>query len=201
MMKYLYLIRKGMFSRNPVFFLILGLYPTLAVTTSLENGLGMGLSALIVLILSNTVISMIRKLIPEQVRIPVQIVIIATFVTIIAMLLEAYVPELFGRLGIYIPLIVVNCIILARADAFARKNPVPDAAADGLGMGLGFMIALVLIGSLREIIGTSGLALMGNVLFTLPTEGALIMILPPGALFTIGFILAAINMVKGDADA
>lgn len=190
-----------MFSRNPVFFLILGLCPTLAVTTSLENGLGMGLSALIVLILSNTVISMIRKLIPEQVRIPVQIVIIATFVTIIAMLLEAYVPELFGRLGIYIPLIVVNCIILARADAFARKNPVPDAAADGLGMGLGFMIALVLIGSLREIIGTSGLALMGNVLFTLPTEGALIMILPPGALFTIGFILAAINMVKGDADA
>jgi electron transport complex protein RnfE len=190
------ILKQGVFTRNPVLFLILGLCPTLAVTTSLENGLGMGLSALIVLVLSNTLISIFKNFIPEKIRIPSFIVIIATFVTIIAMLLEAYLPDLFEALGIYIPLIVVNCIILARADSFARKNTVTDSIIDGLAMGLGFTLALSLIGTIRELFGNASIVFMGNTLMELGTERMIIMILPPGALLTIGLIIAALNYKK-----
>ncbi len=195
-MKKLQLFTQGIFSKNPVFFLVLGLCPTLAVTTSLENGIGMGLSALFVLTFSNAFISIIKGYIPEKIRIPIQIVIIATFVTIISMLMEAYFPDIFRRLGIYVPLIVVNCIILARADSFARKNPVNDSILDGIGMGIGFTLALMVIGMIREILGTAQIAILGSTIISLPFEKMMIMILPPGALLTIGLILAGINYFK-----
>ncbi len=195
-MKKTEILRNGIISRNPVFFLILGLCPTLAVTTSLDNGLGMGAAALFVLVLSNAIISSLRNIIPSKIRIPSYIVIIATFVTLISMLLQAYFPDLFDRLGIYVPLIVVNCIILGRAEAFARKNGVIHSVIDGFSMGIGFTLALIIIGSIREIIGTSSLIFLGKTVFALQTSGAMIMILPPGALLTIGIIIASLNYFK-----
>lgn len=190
------IIMNGIFARNPVLFLVLGLCPSLAVTTSLENGLGMGISTLFVLFFSNTIISSLRGTIPSRVRIPAFIVVIATFVTIVSMSLQAYLPELNERLGIYIPLIVVNCIILARAEAFAKSNKITDSMADGIGMGLGFTLALMLIGSLRELLGTASLTLFGKVLVSFGTESIMLMILPPGALFTIGLIIASLNFSR-----
>jgi electron transport complex protein RnfE len=186
-------LRNGLLDENPTFRLILGTCPTLAVTTSAINGVGMGLSAMAVLVCSNAVISLIRKLIPDTVRIPAFITVIAGFVTIVDLLLHAYVPSLYSALGIFIPLIVVNCIILARAEMFACKNSVARSAADGLGMGLGFTAALLLIGSFRELLGNGtifGIAVTQS-LFT----PAALMLLPPGGFLAYGVILAIINKI------
>ncbi len=184
--------KNGIFDENPTFVQLIGMCPTLAVTTSLANGIGMGLSATAVLVLSNVVISLLRKLIPSKVRIAAYVAIIATFVTMIDLLLQAYVPALSESLGIFIPLIVVNCIILARAEAFASKNGVIQSAADGLGMGLGFTIALSLISAVREILG-AGTILGYSVGISTP---ATVMILPPGGFLTLGLILGIINVIR-----
>ena len=184
--------KNGIFDENPTFVQLIGMCPTLAVTTSLSNGIGMGLSATAVLVLSNVVISLLRKLIPSKVRIAAYVAIIATFVTIIDLMLQAFVPALSESLGIFIPLIVVNCIILARAEAFASKNGVLKSAADGLGMGLGFTIALALISSVREILG-NGTILGFSLGISTP---AIIMILPPGGFLTLGLILGIINVIR-----
>lgn len=185
-------LKNGIFDENPTFVQLIGMCPTLAVTTSLSNGIGMGLSATAVLVLSNVVISLLRKLIPSKVRIAAYVAIIATFVTIIDLMLQAFVPALSESLGIFIPLIVVNCIILARAEAFASKNGVLKSAADGLGMGLGFTIALALISSVREILG-NGTILGYSLGISTP---AIIMILPPGGFLTLGLILGIINVIR-----
>ncbi|MDK2801402.1 MAG: H+/Na+-translocating ferredoxin:NAD+ oxidoreductase subunit [Clostridiales bacterium] len=182
---------KGLVKDNPAFVQLLGMCPTLAVTTSVVNGIGMGLSSTAVLIGSNVVISLLRKLIPSKVRIPAFIVIIAGFVTLIDMALKAYFPDLSKALGIFIPLIVVNCIILARAEAFASKNSVAKSAADGLGMGLGFTLALIILASLREILGNG--TFLGMSLFGEAFKPAIIMILPPGAFLGLGVILGTMN--------
>ena len=183
----------GLIKENPTFVLMLGMCPTLAVTTGVINGIGMGLSTTAVLICSNIVISLLRKFIPNKIRIASYIVIVAGFVTVVEMLLKAYLPSLSQSLGIYIPLIVVNCIILGRAEAFASKNPVGASAGDGLGMGLGFTCALTLIGSVREILGAGTFA--GHALFGSGFQPVSIMILPPGAFFTLGILLAIINSI------
>ena len=170
----------GLVKDNPTFVQLLGMCPTLAVTTSAVNGIGMGLATTAVLISSNIAISMLRKVIPAQVRIPAFVVVISTFVTIIGLLMEAFIPDLFKALGLFIPLIVVNCIILARAEAFASKNGVVDSALDGAGMGLGFTLALLILGSVREVLGNGSIFDM-NILGT-AYEPAIIMILPPGGL-------------------
>ncbi|MCH5188484.1 MAG: electron transport complex subunit E [Oscillospiraceae bacterium] len=185
-------LKNGIFDENPTFVQLIGMCPTLAVTTSLSNGIGMGLSATAVLVLSNVVISLLRKLIPSKVRIAAYVAIIATFVTIIDLMLQAFLPALSDSLGIFIPLIVVNCIILARAEAFASKNGVLKSAADGLGMGLGFTIALALISSVREILG-NGTILGFSLGISTP---AIIMILPPGGFLTLGLILGIINVIR-----
>lgn len=181
----------GLIRENPTFVLMLGMCPTLAVTTSVTNGIGMGLSTTAVLICSNVVISLLRKFIPNKIRIASYIVIVAGFVTIVEMLLNAYVPTLSQSLGIYIPLIVVNCIILGRAEAFASKNGVAASFFDGLGMGLGFTCSLTLIAAVREILGAGTFA--GHNLFGSGFQPISIMILPPGAFLTLGILLAAIN--------
>ena len=185
---------KGLIKENPTFVQLLGMCPTLAVTTSVINAIGMGLSATAVLVASNVVISLMRKLIPNKIRIASYIVVIAGFVTIIEMLLSAFLPEISKALGVFIPLIVVNCIILARAEAFASKNTVGASALDGLGMGLGFTLALTLIGAVRELLG-AGSILGINVLGSgfMP---ATILILPPGAFMVLGIILGVINVIK-----
>ncbi len=183
----------GILTENPTFVLLLGMCPTLAVTTGVVNAIGMGLSTMAVLICSNVVISLLRKFIPDKIRIAAYIVIIAGFVTIVQMLLNAYAPALAGSLGIYIPLIVVNCIILGRAEAFASKNTVLTSAFDGLGMGLGFTLALTLIASVREILGAGTFA--GISLFGAGYQPVSIMILPPGAFLTLGILLAVIQMI------
>ncbi len=183
----------GLIKENPTFVLMLGMCPTLAVTTGVINGIGMGLSTTAVLICSNIAISLLRKFIPNKIRIASYIVIVAGFVTIVEMLLKAYLPSLSQSLGIYIPLIVVNCIILGRAEAFASKNPVLASAGDGLGMGLGFTCALTLIGTVREILGAGTFA--GHALFGSGFQPVSIMILPPGAFLTLGILLAIINSV------
>ena len=186
-------VLNGILGENPTFRLILGTCPVLAVTTSVVNGVGMGLSATAVLICSNVVISLIRRLIPATVRIPAFITVIAGFVTIVDLLLHAFLPDLYSALGIFIPLIVVNCIILARAEMFASKNGVLRSAADGLGMGIGFTCALILIGSLREIIGNGtwfGIELTQR-LFT----PAALLLLPPGGFMAYGTVLAIVNKV------
>lgn len=183
----------GILYENPAFILLLGMCPTLAVTTGVVNAIGMGLSTTAVLICSNIVISLLRKFIPDKIRIAAYIVIIAGFVTIVQMLMNAYVPALASSLGIYIPLIVVNCIILGRAEAFANKNSVGKSAVDGIGMGLGFTIALILIAIVREILGAGTFA--GIPLFGSGFQPASIMILPPGAFLTLGCLLAVINIV------
>ncbi len=194
-MKKVDILKNGIWKMNPVLTMMLGLCPVLAVTTSLENALGMGLATFFVLFFSNTIIASVKNLISDKIRLPCYIVIIATFVTIVSLILQAYFPSLFDRLGIYVPLIVVNCIILSRAEIFARKNPVTDSMVDAIGMGIGFTIALSLIGIAREILGTASVNFAG-LSMALPSGGALIIVLPPGALFTIGFILAAKNYHK-----
>ncbi len=185
-------LTNGLFKENPVFFQMLGMCPTLAVTTSAENGMGMGLATTAVLVLANVVISMMRNFIPSKIRIPAFIVVIATFVTIVGMVMEGFVPALFASLGLFIPLIVVNCVILGRAEAFAFKNGVLDSALDGVGMGLGFTLALTVLGAVREVFGAG--EIFGMSLFGEAFEPALIMILPPGAFLALGLILAGINV-------
>ena len=186
---------KGLFKENPVLVLLLGMCPSLATTTSVTNAIGMGLSATAVLICSNVVISLLRKLIPSKVRIAAYIVIIATFVTIVEMLLKAFLPELAESLGVFIPLIVVNCIILARAEAFASKNNVFQSLLDGAGMGLGFTIALVIIATFREILGAG--TWMNFRVMPMAYEPALLFILPAGGFLSLGIILGVINLIKG----
>jgi electron transport complex protein RnfE len=184
---------KGIVISNPIFVLALGLCPALAVTTSLENALGMSAVVVFVLLASNIIISSIRKLVPNVVRIPVFIVIIATFVTIANMVFQAYVPALHESLGIYLPLIVAYCIILGRAEAFASKNPILQSTADALGIGVGFALALILISFLRETLGTGSLSVFGNELFTIPglsERPITIFILSTGAFLVIGLLLA-----------
>lgn len=184
-------LTRGILKENPIFVQLLGMCPTLAVTTSAENGIGMGLATTAVLVGSNVAISMLRKFIPAQVRIPAYVVVISTFVTVISMLMEAFVPALFTSLGLFIPLIVVNCIILARAESFANKNGVVDSAFDGIGMGLGFTLALFVLGSVREILGNG--SIFGAAIFGAAYKPALIMILPPGGFLALGLLLALYN--------
>lgn len=184
----------GLVKDNPIFVQLLGMCPTLAVTTSAINGIGMGLATTAVLISSNFAISLLRKVIPAQVRIPAFVVVISTFVTIIGLLMEAFVPDLFKALGLFIPLIVVNCIILARAEAFASKNGVVDSALDGAGMGLGFTMALVILGSVREVLGNG--SIFGASILGTAYEPAIIMILPPGGFLALGLLLALYNSVQ-----
>lgn len=185
-------IKNGIITENPTFMQLLGMCPTLAVTTALSNGIGMGLSVTFVLTLSNVLISILRKIIPQKIRIAAYVVIIATFVTIVDLVLKAYIPALSKSLGLFIPLIVVNCIILARAEAFASKNGVLKSAADGIGMGLGFTVALSIISAIREILG-AGTILGYSVGITSP---ATIMLLPPGGFLTLGVLLGIINVIK-----
>ncbi|NLB42074.1 MAG: electron transport complex subunit E [Clostridiales bacterium] len=187
------ILMNGIVKENPTFRLVLGMCPTLAVSTAAINGIAMGLPVVFVLAASNFVISLLRNFIPDKVRIPAFVVIIAAFVTIVGMLMEAFVPALFDALGLYIPLIVVNCIILARAEAFASKNTPFQSLMDGVGMGLGFTIALTLLGTIREILGAG--SIFGVSLFSQGFEPATIMILPPGAFFTLGLLLALLNKV------
>lgn len=183
----------GLLKENPTFRLVLGTCPTLAVTTAVFNGIGMGVAAAAVLIGSNLIISLIKKIVPNEVRIPIYVVVIATFVTVVQMLIQAFSPELDKQLGIFIPLIVVNCIILARAESFAAKNPPLNSVMDGIGMGLGFTVALTIISSVREILGAG--TFFGIPLFGAGFEPALIMILPPGGFLVFGLSIAAFNKI------
>ena len=192
--KYFQTLKNGLIDENPTFVQFLGMCPTLATTTSVKNGLGMGLSAMAVLICSNIVISLVRKIVPGKIRIASYIVIIAGFVTMIDLLMKAYLPDLSKSLGIFIPLIVVNCIILGRAEAFASKNGVLKSALDGIGMGLGFTFALVIISSVREILGNG--TFFGYSVFGANYQPVLIAILPPGAFIIFGFIIAGVNAVR-----
>jgi electron transport complex protein RnfE len=183
---------KGFIKDNPVFVLLLGLCPTLAVTSTAINGMGMGLATTFVLVMSNLVVSLVKNAIPDKVRIPSFIVIIASFVTIVELTMQAYVPALFEALGIFIPLIVVNCIVLGRAEAFASKNNLGSSIIDGLGMGLGFTFALTLLGSVREILGSG--ALFGFKF--IEGDGILVFILSPGAFIVLGYLIAMMNKFK-----
>ena len=185
------ILKNGIIDENPTFRLVLGMCPTLAVTTSVMNALGMGAAATFVLICSNVVISLLRNFIPDKVRIPAFVVVIAAFVTIVQLLMKAFLPDLDKALGIFIPLIVVNCIILGRAEAFASKNQVWPSLLDGLGMGLGFTLALTLIATVREILGNG--TFLGINLFGTGFQPALIMILAPGGFITLGLLLGLIN--------
>jgi Na+-translocating ferredoxin:NAD+ oxidoreductase subunit E len=188
------IFRNGLIDENPIFRLLLGLCPTLAVTTSASNGLGMGLAATFVLVCSNVVISLLRNFIPEKVRIPAFIVVIATFVTIVQLLMQAYLPALFEALGLFIPLIVVNCIILGRAESFASKNGVYYSLLDGIAMGLGFTIALIIIASFREVLGNG--SIFGVDLFGSRFKPVLLMILSPGGFLSLGLIMAFVNKIS-----
>ncbi|MBR4964708.1 MAG: electron transport complex subunit E [Alistipes sp.] len=190
-MSKLQIITKGILKENPTFALILGMCPTLGVTSSAINGMGMGVATMAVLIMSNIVISLIKNLIPAKVRIPAFIVVIASFVTIIEMLMQAYVPSLYASLGVFIPLIVVNCIILGRAEAFASKNGVLDSALDGIGIGLGFTLSLTIIGAVREILGAGsifGYTFADDVM-------PLLFILAPGGFLVLGYLMVLFNKV------
>ncbi len=186
---------KGFWRENPIFRLVLGMCPTLAVTTAAVNGIGMGLATTFVLVCSNVVISLLRNFIPPRVRIPSFILVIASFVTIVDLVMAGFFFQLHKTLGLFIPLIVVNCIILGRAEAFASKHPLVDSIADGFGMGFGFTLSLLVLGSIREILGN-------GTLFDIPAFGSgyfpfLVMILPPGAFITLGFLLALMNRLSG----
>ncbi len=183
---------KGFIKENPVFVLLLGMCPTLGTTTSAINGLGMGLATAFVLVGSNFVVSLVKNLIPDKVRIPAFIVIIATFVTIVELTMQAYTPALYEQLGLFIPLIVVNCIVLGRAEAFASKNTVWSSVIDGLGMGLGFAFALTILGSVRELLGSG--AIFG--MHLIKGDGMLVFILAPGAFIALGYIIAVINRLN-----
>lgn len=186
---------KGFIKENPVFVLLLGLCPTLGVTSSAFNGLGMGLATTFVLVCSNIVVALVKKQIPDKVRIPTFIVIIASFVTIVELSMQAYVPSLFDALGLFIPLIVVNCLVLGRAEGFASKQNVGSSAIDGLGMGLGFTFALTLLGGVREMLGNGSLF---DYKF-IDGDGILIFILSPGAFIVLGYLVALINKMKKTA--
>lgn len=183
---------KGFIKENAVFVLFLGLCPTLGVTNSAINGLGMGLATTFVLVMSNLVVSLIKNLIPDKVRIPSFIVIIATFVTVVELVMKAYVPSLFDALGLFIPLIVVNCLVLGRAEAFASKNQVWSSLVDGLGMGLGFTMAITVLGAVRELLGAG--AFFGMKLIS--GDALLLFILSPGAFIALGYLLVLANMIK-----
>lgn len=187
-------IYNGLLKENPTFVLMLGMCPTLAVTTSAMNGLGMGLTTMVVLALSNAFISLLRKVIPDKVRIPAFIVIIASFVTVMELLLEAFIPSLYDALGIYIPLIVVNCIILGRAESYASKNPILPSFFDGIGMGLGFTFALTCIGAVREIIGAG--QIFGVTVMPSSYVPVSIFIMAPGAFFVLAILTAIQNYIK-----
>lgn len=188
--------KKGVLKDNPVLCLLLGLCPALAVSTSMEIALGMGAAVIFVLTASNLIISLLRGEIPVVVRIPSFIVVIATFVTIVDMTMLAFLPPLHRALGIYLPLIVVNCIVLGRAEVFASRNPPAMSVVDGLGMGTGFTLVLMLIGGIRELFGTGEIFFMGHTLLQVNIEPAMLMILPPGAFFVIGLLLGLINLFK-----
>ena len=183
-------VLNGILRENPVFALVLGMCPTLATTTSAINGMSMGLATTFVLVCSNVVISLLKNLIPDKVRIPSFIVVIATFVTMVQLLMQAYLPSIYDVLGLFIPLIVVNCIVLGRAEAFAAKNTVGLSALDGLGMGLGFTLALTLIGAVRELLGTG--CVFGLNLYS-ETYGMLIFVLAPGAFIVLGYLMALVQ--------
>jgi len=188
-------LTRGIVRENPVFVMMLGMCPTLGVTTSLQNGLGMGLATMFVLMMSNIVISMVKNFIPAMVRIPCYIVMIASFVTIINLLMEAYLPALHEQLGIYIPLIVVNCIILGRAEAFASKNNIWQSLMDAIGMGLGFTLALSLLGGVREILGAG--SLFGIPFVSQDAYPILLFIMPPGAFLALAGLIMAFNKIVG----
>lgn len=190
-MSKLQLITKGILKENPTFVLILGMCPTLGVTSTAINGMGMGVATMAVLIMSNIVISLIKNLIPDKVRIPAFIVVIASFVTIIEMLMKAYVPALYASLGVFIPLIVVNCIILGRAEAFASKNGVWDSALDGVGIGLGFTLSLTVVGSVREILGTGAIFGFSFASDVMP----LVFVLAPGGFLALGYLMVLFNKI------
>lgn len=198
-MKLRQIFKNGIIEENPTFVQLLGMCPTLAVTTSVSNSIGMGLSATFVLICSNFVISLVRKIIPNKIRIAAYIVIIATFVSVVEMLLKAYLPALSESLGMFIPLIVVNCIILARAESFAAKNSPLPSAVDGLAMGLGFTGALTIIGAVRELLGNG--TVLGFSIFGAAYNPALIFILPPGAFLVLGVLIALINIITDKSKA
>jgi electron transport complex protein RnfE len=183
---------KGFFKENPILVLVLGCCPTLATTTSAINGLGMGIATVFVLVGSNMVISMLANLIPDKVRIPAFIIIIASFVTVVDLIMKAYVPDLYETLGIFIPLIVVNCIVLGRAEAFASKNSVLSSVIDGFGMGFGFTMALGILGAFREIVGSGSIF---NYRF-IQGDGILVFILAPGAFIALGYLIALVNRIK-----
>ena len=190
-MSKLQLITKGILKENPTFVLILGMCPTLGVTSTAINGMGMGVATMAVLIMSNMVISMIKNLIPDKVRIPAFIVVIASFVTIIEMLMKAYIPSLYASLGVFIPLIVVNCIILGRAEAFASNNGIADSALDGIGIGLGFTLSLTAVGAVREILGSG--AIFG---YTFAQDVMpLFFVLAPGGFLALGYLMVLFNKI------
>ena len=184
---------KGLIKENPTLVLLLGMCPTLGVTSSAINGLGMGLATTFVLVMANMAVSMVKSVIPDKIRIPSFIVIIAAFVTVVQLVMEAYLPSLFKSLGIFIPLIVVNCIVLGRAEAFASKNSIGKSAIDGLGMGLGFSLALGTLGSIRELLGSGRL-------FDIPIYSenyvSLLFVLAPGAFIVLGYLVAIVNRIK-----
>lgn len=183
---------KGLLKENAVLALFLGLCPTLGVTTSAINGLGMGLATTFVLVMSNLVVSLIKNQIPDKVRIPSFIVIIATFVTVVELVMKAYVPTLFDALGLFIPLIVVNCVVLGRAEAFASKNNVVSSVIDGLGMGLGFALSLTTLGAVREVLGSGSIFGFSFI----KGDGMLLFILPPGAFIALGYLIVLANKLK-----
>lgn len=197
------IITNGLFAQNPTFRLVLGMCPTLAITTSAFNGLSMGLAATLILICSNALVSALRKFIPDKVRIPAYVLIIATFVTLLEMLLKKFIPTLYSALGIYLPLIVVNCIILARAEAFASSNTVGDSILDGLGMGLGFTMALTCLGFVREFIGSGSIFVgsLGSLSFGVTIEALQnyklsMFVLPAGGFLTLGLAMALVNYIS-----
>lgn len=188
---------KGILKENAVFVMLLGLCPVLGTTTSAINGLGMGLATLFVLLLSNITISLIKNIVPDMVRIPAFIVVIASLVTVLQLLMQAYTPGLFATLGLFIPLIVVNCMILGRAEAFASKNSLVDSILDALGMGLGFTLALTLLGAVREVLGSGSVFDMKF----MEGDGMLVFVLAPGGFFGLGFIIAILNWIKRNKEA
>lgn len=192
-MNYFKIISNGIFKENPTFVLLLGMCPTLATTTSSINGMSMGLATMFVLVCSNIVVSLIKSLTPDKVRIPVFVVVIASFVTILQMCLKAYLPEINKSLGLFIPLIVVNCIILGRAEAFACKNGPVASLCDGIGIGLGFTLGLTLLGTVREFFGAG--SIFGFTLLP-ETYNVLLFILPPGAFISLGYLIAIVNKLK-----
>ena len=192
-MNYFKIISDGIIKENPTFVLLLGMCPTLATTTSSINGMSMGLATMFVLVCSNIVVSLIKSLTPDKVRIPVFVVVIASFVTILQMCLKAYLPEINKSLGLFIPLIVVNCIILGRAEAFACKNGPVASLCDGIGIGLGFTLGLTLLGTVREFFGAG--SIFGFILLP-ETYNVLLFILPPGAFISLGYLIAIVNKLK-----